>query len=154
MSPSFIKICTLQTLKMIEKQIYFWVTFLTQQDISLEEVKNCIVGLKDIKSPGNDGFTSEFYKMFSGQLSPDIQKIQSCTYVFLIHMFFLLFFGGHRSISSFITVLKSPPQCIRKFRTQLVDFTLNCQKQMIILLLIICGINIYYNKLWNINTHV
>lgn len=40
------------------------------KDISLEEVKNSIVGLKDNKSPGNDGLTSEFYKIFSGQLSP------------------------------------------------------------------------------------
>lgn len=40
------------------------------KDISCEEIKNCIVGLKDNKSPGNDGLTSEFYKMFNVQLTP------------------------------------------------------------------------------------
>lgn len=43
---------------------------LCDQEINLQEINKCISGLKDNKSPGNDGLTSEFYKMFITQLSP------------------------------------------------------------------------------------
>uniref|UniRef100_A0A3B3CA37 Reverse transcriptase domain-containing protein n=1 Tax=Oryzias melastigma TaxID=30732 RepID=A0A3B3CA37_ORYME len=40
------------------------------QKIKTEEVDHCIKSLKDNKSPGNDGLTSEFYKFFIDKLTP------------------------------------------------------------------------------------
>lgn len=39
------------------------------QDITQEEISLCISKLKDNKSPGNDGLTSEFYKIFKEEIS-------------------------------------------------------------------------------------
>lgn len=39
------------------------------QNITLEEIKSNIVKLKDNKSSGNDGLTSEFYKVFQDNLA-------------------------------------------------------------------------------------
>lgn len=43
--------------------------------LSLTEVKNCINGLKDNKSPGTDGLSSEFYKSFSLELAPFLLQV-------------------------------------------------------------------------------
>lgn len=39
------------------------------QDISVDELKKNISKLKDNKSPGNDGLTGEFYKVFQDYIS-------------------------------------------------------------------------------------
>lgn len=44
--------------------------------LSQTEINDCISLLKNNKSPGTDGFSSEFYKLFSQQLAP-----------FLLHIF-------------------------------------------------------------------
>ena len=38
--------------------------------ITIQEVYKQIQGLKNGKSPGDDGFTNEFYKVFNDQVSP------------------------------------------------------------------------------------
>lgn len=43
--------------------------------LSLTEVKNCINGLKDNNSPGTDGLSSEFYKLFSLELAPFLLQV-------------------------------------------------------------------------------
>ncbi len=40
------------------------------QKILVKDVQTCIKALKDNKSPGNDGLTGEFYKVFSKTLAP------------------------------------------------------------------------------------
>ena len=42
---------------------------LCDQDITLKEINLCISKLKDNKSPGNDGLTSEFYKKVKEDVS-------------------------------------------------------------------------------------
>ncbi len=39
-------------------------------EIKLEDIKECIGYLKDNRSPGNDGLLSEFYKIFRDKLAP------------------------------------------------------------------------------------
>ncbi len=39
------------------------------QNLSLNEIELCVKALKNNKSPGNDGLTSEFYKVFINDLS-------------------------------------------------------------------------------------
>lgn len=43
--------------------------------LSLTEVKNCVNGLKDNNSPGTDGLSSEFYKLFSLELAPFLLQV-------------------------------------------------------------------------------
>ena len=43
---------------------------LCEANISLDEILKSIDSQKYDKSPGNDGFTAEFYKHFSGKLPP------------------------------------------------------------------------------------
>uniref|UniRef100_A0A3P9LHW9 Reverse transcriptase domain-containing protein n=1 Tax=Oryzias latipes TaxID=8090 RepID=A0A3P9LHW9_ORYLA len=45
------------------------------QKIKTEEVEDCIKSLKDNKSPGNDGLTSEFYKFFIAKLTPFLSNL-------------------------------------------------------------------------------
>ena len=39
-------------------------------EISLDEIIKCIHSEANNKSPGNDGPTAEFYKLFSNELTP------------------------------------------------------------------------------------
>lgn len=44
--------------------------FLSDKELNVQEVIDCIRGLKENKSPGCDGLTGEFYKNFSDILAP------------------------------------------------------------------------------------
>lgn len=44
-------------------------------NISQNEVLQAVRNLKNNKSPGCDGITSEFYKMFSTELAPFLTKV-------------------------------------------------------------------------------
>lgn len=48
---------------------------LCDSEITLLEVNNSIIELKNNKSPGTDGLTAEFYKQFSEELSPFLLKV-------------------------------------------------------------------------------
>lgn len=44
-------------------------------DISIEEIQQAIMSLSSGKAPGNDGFTSDFYKKFMNELAPRLQTV-------------------------------------------------------------------------------
>ena len=43
--------------------------------ISLQEIKNSLNLLKNNKSPGTDGLTTEFYKAFADELAPFLLEV-------------------------------------------------------------------------------
>ncbi len=45
--------------------------------VTLEEILNAFNQLKNIKSPGNDGITSEFYKLFPGFIGSFLLEVFS-----------------------------------------------------------------------------
>ncbi|KAF7640971.1 hypothetical protein LDENG_00002500, partial [Lucifuga dentata] len=48
---------------------------LCDKELTEEEISCAIASLKDNKSPGNDGITSEYYQMFSKELAPFLLKV-------------------------------------------------------------------------------
>lgn len=48
---------------------------LCDNEMTLSEVSNSILELKNNKSPRTDGLTTEFYKQFSNELSPFLLKV-------------------------------------------------------------------------------
>ena len=43
--------------------------------ITLHEIQSCISKLKDNKSPGNDGLTGEFFKVFQEDISEFLLEV-------------------------------------------------------------------------------
>ena len=51
-----------------------------EREITVNEVKAAIARLSNQKSPGSDGLTSEYYKMFVNELAPILQKLYKKAY--------------------------------------------------------------------------